>query len=166
MYNTLEHIKTESKIHKALLNIVGDQGRMDDILFLENQNTLGDTAAENFRIWCVENKIRHNALYNISDINFDYLKSAIEWADIIVFETTGTYEIVGKLREFILSIKDRPKKIIECYIHEPKFKGLPKEAIHKMWVLNSYDDDMLNWQLSKLSKTKMYWETIIVRREK
>ena len=165
-YHRLEDVKTNSLIHKELLKIVGNHTdwRADEILFLENQSSLGDTAANNFRIWCVENKIKHNILYNIKKLPFEYLAESIKDASFIAFETTGTNEIVGKLRDYLLSLKDYPKKIIECYISEPVFMYLPKGAVHKMWSLHCVNNNMDKWELYKLSKSKGYYETQIVGR--
>lgn len=162
----MEEIKTDSRINNELLKIFKNrEGWLgDEVLFLENQNDLGDTAANNFRIWCVENKVRHNILYNIKKLPFDYLAEAIKGTDFIAFETTGTNEIVGKLRDYIVSLKDNRKRIIECYISEPVFSNLPKGAVHQMWALGCLNKDMEKWELSKLSKSKGYWETKIVER--
>jgi mannitol-1-phosphate/altronate dehydrogenase len=133
-----------------LRKIIGNK----TVLILENSNGL-DAAIENFYEWCVENKVRVNIIYCVDEINFEYLMERIKEADIIAYMSTYTYEIVNHIATFIKSLKDYRLKIIECYITEPGFVQLPKEAKqHEMWILKSQDHEVRRWHLRKLSTSK------------
>src|ERR1035437_3114809 len=101
MYNRLEKIDENSKIHSKLLKVIGEQRSFDEITILENSNGLSDSAISNFRIWLIENKIRHNVVYCVRQLPLEYLRDVVRGADTIAFETTGTYEIVRTLTDYI-----------------------------------------------------------------
>lgn len=164
MFHELTEINIDAPIHKALIKITKSLDGDSDILFLENSSSLYDAVSvANFRTWCVENKIRHNCLFSISELPFDYVCKCIRNAKIIVFQTTGTYPIVRQIQEFILSLeKGWEKKIIECYVHEPKIQMLPKGTRHSVWLLDSFHPIMEVWELAKLKKNKYYWDCKIV----
>jgi hypothetical protein len=155
MYTEIK-FDTSLKIHKELSKIVGTQkSSNDEILFLENDNSLPyDSAAYNFRQWCIENKVVHNCLYEVSTL-------PVRFADLIVFETTGRDGVVKQLHDYIISVKDKQMNVLECFIHTPVFGRMPKESIHKMWSLNCYGDDMNYWELFKLSKNKYYSNNLV-----
>ncbi len=147
-------MKTD-KIHTQLFKVIGEQGRFDEIIIIENSNGL-EGAIGNFRNWCVENKIKHNVLYSASDLPLDYVKEIIRNADTIAFETTNTYQITQDLKDYIVSLKGYRMKIIECYTFEPVFWVLPKGISKEMdmWILDSYHEDMSYWKIEKLKKSK------------
>lgn len=141
-----------NKVHKSLLKLFDGQR----ILFLENDNGLYNSVG-NFETWLVENKIRYNALFDVSNLSMDYIKGQIEWANIIVFETTWTYEVARNIENFLTAYKDK-KIIMECYIHEPSWWRKPKGVIHDMYVLQSSGNDMDDWNLDKLRVNKATWD--------
>lgn len=119
-----------------------------DCLFLERGNYLED-CIRLFYNWIVENKIEHNILFDLSNANLDYIKNQINRFDVIVFQTTWTYEISHTLYEYLKNLKDK-KIIIECYINEPSWYYKPKGIIHDVFILNP-DEDIDNWELNKLT---------------
>ena len=147
----LKEIKNNS-IHKSMLKAFSGK----DILFLENDNGLFDSAGS-FEIWLIENKIKYNVLYNVSELPLEYIKGQIECADVIAFETTWTYKISKDIKEFLISYK-RKKLVVECYIDKPTWCRKPVGVIHDMYVLGSYGDDMDEWYFKKLRINKGTWE--------
>lgn len=130
-----------------LKGIIGDRR----LLILENDSTLSDSI-EHFYLWCVENKIQVNILYRVSELPIEYIKEEINWADMIAYMSTYTYEIVDNLIALVKSFKD-PKRIIECYIDKPGFRCLPKDAKqHQMWALHSFHPVLSEWKLDKLTQ--------------
>ncbi len=166
MYNNIIKIDRKSKVHKDLLKIIGRDNSVfkpynhsDKITFLENSNGLySDGAAQNFRKWLIENKIMHNVIMSVSDMPIELLKEIIEHTtDIIVFETTGTYEITKTLRDYLIQLtkNGHHRKVIECCIREPHFGTLPDEVNEdylKVYSLNSYKDNMNDWKLTRVRK--------------
>lgn len=129
----------------------------NEILFLENGNCL-DSCAENLKRILINEKISHNCLYDISDLPWDYIKNQIDWHNVIAFQTTGTYEITHTIRDYLFQIKEK-KTIIQCYIGEPMFYYQPEGLIHDIWVLQSWNDDMNDWEYcKKLHPTKAIWD--------
>ena len=156
MYNVLEKIDIKSKIHSQLLKIIGEQGRYDEILILENSSVLEDSVA-NFRRWLIENKIKHNNIYNVRQLPLEYIKNVVRENRFIVFQTTGTYEIVNILRDYLvfLSTQGHSKKIIEVYTYEPNFGRVPEKANSKnlqAWTLDAFSEDMNELDIEKLKK--------------
>jgi hypothetical protein len=139
-------------VHKAMLKLF--EGR--NVLFLENDNGLHN-AVGNLEIWLMENKIKYNALYSVGDLSLEYIKGQIDYADIIAFETTWTYEISRKIEEYLTKSKDK-KIIVECYISEPSWWRKPKGVVHDMYALASNEEDMDDWEFKKLRLNKALWE--------
>lgn len=139
-------------VHKSMLKLFSGK----DILFLENDNRLHGPVG-NLEIWLIENKIKYNSLFNVSDLSMEYIKGQIAYADIIAFETTWTYEVSKNIEKFLTLSKDK-KIIVECYICDPSWYYKPKGVVHDMYVLDSYGDEMDNWELKKLRINKATWE--------
>jgi hypothetical protein len=147
----LKEIKN-NVVNKSMLKVL----RNKNILFLENDNSLHD-AVGNFETWLVENKVRNNVLYDVQHLSLDYIKGQIDYADVIAFQTTWTYEVSQTLREYLTKLKNK-KIIIECYISEPTWWRKPKGVIHDIYVLHSAMEDMDDWDFKKLRLNKAIWE--------
>lgn len=146
-----------NKVHAQLLKLF--KGR--DVLFLENSISLHD-AVGNAERWMIENKIKYNSIFSIGDLGkleggVDYIMERIRESDIIVFETTWTYEISHILHEKIAAMKDK-KTVVQVYIHEPTWWYKPKGVKHDVYVFSSCDEDMDTWELHKLRLNKPIWE--------
>ena len=153
MHGTLV-VDKKSTVHKEMVKMMKKSGR---IIFLENAPCL-DECVDYMRSWLIEMKIKHDCLYNIEKLPFDYLADMLDMADTIIFQTTGSMQIVGQIEEYLLKSKDK-KKIINCYINEPIMFFQPDGVIHDIWVINSHSEDMTEWDsCKKLRKGKGYWE--------
>jgi hypothetical protein len=146
-----------NKVHKQLLKLFA--GR--DVLFLENSIGLHD-AVGNLERWLIENKVKYNAIFSIGDLGkleggVDYIMERISESDIIVFETTWTYDISKILEKKIAAMKNK-KIIVEVYISEPSWWYKPKGVKHDVYVFSSEDEDMDNWDFDKLRLNKPIWE--------
>jgi hypothetical protein len=126
------------------------------ILFLESDFTLNHSVG-NFHKWCIENKMDHNSLYNISGLPIEYIMEQIDWFDVIAFETTWTYNISHLLKERVSNLRTK-KIIIECYIYEPTWIRKPK-VIHDVYILKASDDDLAEWEFDKL-KIRVNYQTL------
>ena len=163
MYEVIEKIDKKAPIYKDILKMLkgtrtpGHVRYHDEILFLENSSSL-DSCAENLRRILIDLKIPHNCLYNISDLPWEYIKEQIYTHNVLAFQTTGTYEITRTITKHLFEVKEK-KKIIECYISEPKFIFKPEGIPHDVWILNSACDTMTDWKYCKqLREDKGYWE--------
>lgn len=148
----LKEIKDNAVNKKLKKLLVGKR-----VLFLEND--FGHYHADgNFEIWLMENKIQYNSIFGISSVNMEYIIEVINHFDVIAFETTWTYEISQKIKEYLM--KSRSKKIIiECFIgSEPSWYYKPKGIVHDLYTIGSGDEDMDNWDFYKLRVNKPYWE--------
>jgi len=144
MYEDLEKI-IDNELHRKLLKIT--KGKR--VLFLENDFTMHN-AVGNFYDWCKLTNTEHNCLFNIGKLPLQYILEQIDWFDIISFQTTWTYKISHVLEEEIKKLKSK-KIVIECYTNEPSYYRKPKGIKHDLYTLNSYGDDMDNWELKKLT---------------
>lgn len=137
--------------HKKMLKVFS--GRR--VLFLENDYTMHDSVG-NFWLWCRENKIEHNCLYNVGKLPVDYILEQLDWFDVIAFQTQWVSEKSHLLKEAISKLKDK-KIVVECYISQPTWFYKPK-VVHDVYVLDSHDEDMNEWGLKKLRINKPIWE--------
>ena len=151
MYDRITEIKN-NKVHKEMLKTFSGK----DILFLENDNQLHGPVG-NFEFWLIENKIKYNALYSVNDLSLEYIKGQIDYADVIAFETTWTYEVSRNIETFLTASKSK-KIIVECYTNEPSWWVKPKGVVHDMYALNSYGDDMDEFEFKKLRLKKATYE--------
>lgn len=138
-------------VTKNLLDTLKDQR----VLFLENDTGLynGLDTLENILI---ENKIKYNCLFDLTSVSKEYILRQIEMFDVIVFQTTWTYEISNELYEFLKTSKD-PKIIIEHYIGDPSWYYKP-DVIHDVFICKMNEDyDEEDWSFYKLSD-EPYWD--------
>ena len=126
------------------------------ILFLENDFTMHNSIG-NFWLWCKENKIEYNCLYNVRKLPIEYTLEQVDWFNVIAFQSQWVYEESFKLKEAIAGMKDK-KTVVECYISEPTWYYKPKNVVHDVFVLDSHDDDMDEWKLNKLRLNKAIWD--------
>ena len=126
------------------------------ILFLENDFTMHNSIG-NFWLWCRENKIEYNCLYNVRKLPIEYTLEQIEWFDTIAFQSQWVYEETFKLKEAISKMKDK-RTVVECYISDPTWFYKPKGIVHDVFVLDSHDEDMDEWKLDKLRLNKAIWD--------
>lgn len=124
---------------------------------MENDHTLS-SAVENFENWLIQNKYRYNCLFNVSELSDSYIKEALNYADVIVFQTTGLTETANRVYELVVAMPYK-EVIIECYINEPNFIIKPKETKHDVYVLNSFDENSDEWELYKLRKNKTIYQS-------
>ena len=85
----------------------------------------------------------------------EYLVKMCTYASFLIFETTGTYEIVRELPKQLLKYTEEGYRfnIIECYTSGPNFYNIPKGGDKKninFWSLNSFNEDMDDWDIKKL----------------
>lgn len=135
--------------------------RGDSVIFFERSNSLySEGAASNFREFLIENKIRHNVILNIDQLTDDQLREVVCGCldSVLCFETTGTYhELNDKIAHIIISLSNKGYRftILECYAYEPKYYGIPQEANEeniKLYSLDSYSEDIEDWELTKREK--------------
>ena len=134
-----------NKVNKNMLKLF--KGKR--ILFLENDYSLPEDSGENLARWLIEQKIEHNALYNLEALPFDYIMDQIQWFDVIVFETTWTYDIAKKLFDAITKMS-RKKIFVEVYIDKPSWYRKPKGIVHDLYIIQTYGISMNDWKFEKL----------------
>ena len=152
----MENIKQE------ILDIIPKTAyHYDRVIFLENSNGLSyEGAADTFREFLVDNKIRHNVLYNIDSLSkenlIDVCKSCLDM--LVVFETTGTSDNFKQLVEIFVHLTNNGYrfKFMECSVYDFKFYRLP-ELIGDGCI--SYHNlqccgwsDMFEWSLTEIKK--------------
>ena len=127
------------------------------ILFIENDNGLYN-GLDIIEETLIENKIKYNCLFDVSSLPVEYIKKQIECADVIIFQTTWTYEVSKQIHDFIASIKNDNKIIIENYINEPSWYYKP-DVIHDVFIcktpIETWED--MEWEFYKLSDDP-YWD--------
>ncbi len=118
------------------------------ILFLENDYNLHNSVG-NFYNWCIENKIKTNALFRIKELPMDYILDQVLWFDVIAFETQWVGEKSYEIKEAISKLTD-PKIILECYCYKPTWYRKPKGIKHTLFTLECHNEDINEWQFDKL----------------
>lgn len=115
-----------------------------EILILERDQSLSYQLLK-FLEYCRENKLCINTLYSIQDVPFSYIQKQIDWFDVIVYQTTWTYEISHKISEYLRKNKSK-KIVIECYMSEPSFYRKPKGVVHDMynWTCDHDAEDVFS----------------------
>lgn len=138
-----------------LLNIVKEK----KILFLEGDNGLYN-GLDDLERFFKANKIKYKCIFNIQDVKLAKVIKAILATDIVIFQTTWTYQITRDLHKFVSDLKDK-KVIIEHYIHEPSWFRKP-DVVHDVYVLKTMEqfeeDHGRVWEFYKLHNTKGIWE--------
>jgi hypothetical protein len=98
------------------------------VLFLENDNVLQNGLDEFERILKTAN-IDYMVLFDLSNTPLETIITAINECDVIVFQTTWTYEISNKLFDYVSSLPDK-KVVIEVYINEPTWYYASQHGTH------------------------------------
>lgn len=138
-------------VTKNLLDTLKDQR----VLFLENDNGLhnGLDTLENILI---QNHIKYNCLFDLTSLPKEYILRQIEMCDVIIFQTTWTYEISKEIHEFLKTSKDQ-KTIIEHYIGDPSWYYKP-DVVHDVFICKMNEDyEEEDWSFFKLSD-EPYWD--------
>jgi len=128
------------------------------IIFLENDKWLHDNA-EVFSTLLKECKIKFKVIDLVSEKPLESVKKCIDKADLIIYQTTWTYEISKILEKYCWSLQ-KPKIFIEIPIGDPSFYYKPKELIHDFYIfkhLPDFDDEFGPTEFYKITK-KAYWE--------
>ncbi len=75
------------------------------------------------------------------ELPFEYIIKQIDWFDVIVYQTTWTYEISHAIAEYLRNSNEK-KIIVECYMSEPSFYRKPKGIVHDMynWTCDHYSE--------------------------
>lgn len=144
-------MSNEKTITEKLLKIIGNR----EVLILENDFTLSSSIGQ-FRNWMVENKVKHNVLYNLNKLPVSYIVEQLTWFDVFSFQTTGKEDRATELRDVISKMKDRIT--IEAFVYEPVFPYKPKGSKIKSYALDCYEDhdSQDDWALYEVKSTKYY----------
>lgn len=137
-----------------ILSVLKDKS----ILFIENDMGLYN-GLDKVEELLIENKIKYNCLFDVSSLPLEYVKKQIEWSNVIIFQTTWTYEVSKQIHDFIASIKNDNKIIIEHYVNEPSWYYKPDVA-HDVYICRTplRDlDDIDDWEFYLLSE-EPYWD--------
>lgn len=140
-------INTDAGISDKLHDILAGKR----ILFIENDSSL-DYSVGKFYRWTLAHGIDSYALFKVKELPLEFTASKIIEYDVIVYMSQYVYESTHQLIEFVKSLP-ASKTIIECYISEPKWYGIPKGAEHhNIYTLDSYSDDVSEWEIDKVEK--------------
>ncbi len=121
------------------------------IVFLENDNVLPDLA-ENLASFFKLNNIEYQCILEASKKGIFDLLFELDSYDIIVYHTTWITEFSHTLKQHYLqnTTKDLKKTFVELIVDEPIYYTKPK-TIHYLYFINTYDEDMNNWEFSDLN---------------
>lgn len=134
------------------------------ILFLENDEDLS-IDIEHVETFLKLNEIDYKALNGLSKLDFEVIVEAIKASQVIIFQTTWSPAIVGKLYQLIYGLKDT-KHIIEVYIDKPHWYFKP-DADHEVYIMRTNSHEFISmyeadptpyWEFRKLHPTIPYWE--------
>lgn len=147
---------------KELLEIIpSHEGYGNDkVIILEGSSSLNsDSAIMYFRDYLVENKIKHNVVYNLdlmdNTLLIDTIKKGL--GCIIAFETTGISKSFDKVKQIIVHLSNNGWhfNLIECsYRGYFVVNRVPKEANQesiKLYHLDCMNEDVINWDLKVIN---------------
>lgn len=104
----------------------------------------------------IENKIKYHTIFNIDKVSVKGILEVVDFADVIIWQSTYVSEKSRDLLKMINNYKD--KVFVEVQLNEPMafFKG---SLIPDVYILNGFDDDDFDnmWTFHKLSE-KPLWE--------
>jgi hypothetical protein len=120
------------------------------IVFLENGTSLDDLGI-NLSSFLKDNNIKFDCIFEVEKLGLQEVLKRCRSVELIIFHTTWVYPVSKQLKEAFMSIKNKEfkKSFVELYVHEPTFYSKPK-TIHDMYILNSYDADLKNWDFYRL----------------
>mgnify|MGYP000309568923 CR=1 FL=1 len=156
----------EYELNKAdeqnLLKFFNELPEYSRVLFLENGDEL-DYSAEFFENWLIENKIQYNCLFDIKSLPMAYIINQINEFDVIIFQTTWTYERSFEIKQLLTedSLITRKKIVIESMMSfDPSWYEIPHGVKHDMYFLRPQKSRKLkdNMQFVKLAQDVRYWD--------
>lgn len=112
---------------KNIISVVKNK----QILFLENDNSLHDSV-DVFHWKLKKNGFKPTVFFEVGDAHWEDITNTIDAHDVIIFQTTWTYEISLKIKKHIESLTT-PKIIIEVYINKPTWFKKP-DTIHDVYI--------------------------------
>ena len=141
---------------ESFLSKVNETLKGKSILFIENSNILTDQIA-NF-VQAIEFlNLPYKTLFNLKDLDLNFIVQKILEHKVIVFQTTWQTEMSHKLRDFLVNLK-QPKTIIECRLGDPIFWRKPKNIVHDIIIADCFDDEFNRWSFVALDTEKSLWE--------
>ena len=126
--------KVNDELKEKLLSLVPKTAyHYDRVVFLENSNGLHyEGAADGFREFLIDNKVRHHVVYNLSSLDKEALvEVAKDCLDtLVVFETTGTTQEFKFLLEvfILLTNKGYHFRFMECSTYDFQLYRLPENV--------------------------------------
>jgi hypothetical protein len=136
-----------------------DLCRHKRVAFLENGHFLFDEC-ETVGEYLSENKIDFTAICDVQKQGMEAVLRQCRDKDVIIYQTTWTYEVSNQLKKAFMSIQNPEfkKSFVEISAGEPTFTKVPKGVIHELYALDIYERDEPEWVFIKLNKVTPYWK--------
>jgi len=149
-------------IKKQILELIPKSSySCDRVVILENSNSLyPEGAANTFREFLIENKIRHNVIYNLDKLDKIGLQSVAEncLSKLVVFETTGITDSYHELMSIFIQLTHNGHRFrfMECSVYNfqryrlPDYVGEGCLSYHNLQCCQ--DSELNDWDLQEVTK--------------